>query len=301
MRSPQHSDRALKAGPPPSEVFLKAIAANDAVPHLRALDAAGVLGAVLPELEATKGVTQPKEHYWNVFDHSLETVGAAEKVIGVPLLAPDLFDPKTYFAGELLPGYTRLTMLKLAALLHDLGKPATKAVDSKGRMRFLGHQKVGAAMAAEAVTRLGLPQKAVDYVFTLVEQHLRPGHLSADGPPSERALTRFIRDTNGATTDVLYLNLADHVAMRGPLLGEEELIAHAKFTAEVLRRYLQRQTATQPVRLVNGDDLMRELGLVPGPALGRVLKAVEDAQKRGEVATRAEAIALAKKIARLLV
>ena len=100
-----------------------------------------------------KGVDQPKAHVWDVFDHSIQTVRAVEFILGETRLdyvskeilapVPWSVDLKHHFDTEVSSGSTRRSLLKLAALLHDIAKPATKTIDETGRARFLGHPQDG--------------------------------------------------------------------------------------------------------------------------------------------------------------
>ena len=113
----------------------------------------GLLTALIPELSTLKGVEQPKEHHWDVFKHSINTVSAVDFILhqGIwdyqneDLLAmmPWSQSLAQYFDQPVSSGSTRRTLLKLAALLHDISKPRTKTFDENGRMRFLGHPKKG--------------------------------------------------------------------------------------------------------------------------------------------------------------
>ena len=193
------------------------------------LDELGLLTAVFPELAETKGIEQPKEHSWNVFEHSLKTViavdfllrqgtwgyAAEEALTAVPWSAV----LAEHFDRGVSSGSTRGLLLKLAALLHDVAKPQTKAIDAGGRMRFLRHANEGAIIAANILERLRFSAKEVKLVETAVKHHLRPSQMSQVGHPSRRAIYRYFRDIGEAGIDILFLNLADHLATRGPHLS----------------------------------------------------------------------------------
>jgi len=95
-------------------------------------------------------------------------------------------------------------LLKLAGLLHDVGKPETKAPDAMGRIRFIGHMALGAEKASNVMRRFRFSGAETRFVSTIVEQHLRPGQMSSSGPPTRRALYRFFRDTSDAALDILF-------------------------------------------------------------------------------------------------
>ena len=280
---------------------------------LRTLDDLALLGRILPELAAARGVEQPKEHYWDVFDHSLETVEALDFLLAErppqetrwatfwrELWAPLGWLPGglDHFREELSEGHPRLAILKLSALLHDIAKPQTKTVDSRGRVRFFGHAAIGADMARAIMRRLRFSARETRLLSLLVEEHLRPGQLSSEGgPPSRRALFRYFRDTGDAALDVLILSLADHLAARGPRMRVTSWRNHVAYVNYVMARRHLEESLSEPIRLLTGHDVMETLGMRPGPEIGRLLRAVEEAQGAGEVHTREEAMGLVHRLA----
>jgi len=264
------------------------------------LDKLGLITAMIPELAQTKGIEQPKEHFWNVFDHSLETViavdfllrqGAWEHTSEEVLAAtPWSAELAQHFALEVSSGSTRRLLLKLAALLHDVAKPRTKAIDVGGRMRFLGHAKEGAIITTAILERLRFSAKEVKLMETMVRYHLRPGQMSQDGFPSHRAIYRYFRDTGEAGVDILFLSLADHLATRGPQLNMTHWQRHSQTVDYVLTQRFEQEALVVPPKLVDGHDLINIFGMSPGPKIGELLEQVREAQASGELATREEAL-----------
>ena len=264
------------------------------------LDKSGLITAMIPELAQTKGIEQPKEHFWNVFDHSLETViavdfllrqGAWEHTSEEVLAAtPWSAELAQHFALEVSSGSTRRLLLKLAALLHDVAKPRTKAIDVGGRMRFLGHAKEGAIITTAILERLRFSAKEVKLMETMVRYHLRPGQMSQDGFPSHRAIYRYFRDTGEAGVDILFLSLADHLATRGPQLNMTHWQRHSQTVDYVLTQRFEQEALVVPPKLVDGHDLINIFGMSPGPKIGELLEQVREAQASGELATREEAL-----------
>ncbi len=269
------------------------------------LDKLGLLTAMIPELAQIKGVKQPKEHFWDVFDHSLETVAAVDFLLRrgaweyageeVLAVAPWSAVLAQHFDLEVSSGSTRRLLLKLAALLHDIAKPQTKAIDAGGRMRFLGHAKQGADMAVNILERLRFSAKEVKLVEIMVRHHLRPGQMSNNGLPTRRAIYRYFRDTEEAGIDILFLGLADHLATRGSQLDLAQWREHAQMAEYVLAQREQEETLVSPPKLVDGHDLINVFGLSPGPRIGQFLEAVREAQAAGELTTMQEALAYLRK------
>jgi len=282
------------------EELLRILAISGDRELLSYLDRLGLLTAVMPELAQMKGVKQPREHFWDVFEHSLKTVVAVDFVLRQGAWQYDdneVFEAihwsdelDQHFSREVSGGSNRRLLLKLAALLHDIAKPQTKAIDSAGRMRFLGHGKEGAAVAAGILERLRFSAREVKLVETVIEHHLRPMQMSHDELPSRRAIYRYFRDTGEAGIDTLFLSLADHLATRGPRLSLAAWREHNQTVEYILSRHFEQEKMTLPVRLVDGHDLINLFGMSPGPYLGEILEAVREAQAAGELTTRQEAL-----------
>lgn len=292
---------ASVAGERVREELLRLLAVPGSGRLLPYLDELGLLTAIFPEMAQARGVGQPREHYWDVFDHSLKTVAAVDFILheGGWEYAPDKVlvavpwseEMERHFARPVGAGSTRRSLLKLAALLHDVAKPQAKAPAGDGRMRFLGHAKRGAAIAAEALERLRFSGKEVKLVEIVVNYHMRPGQMSQEDLPSHRAIYRYFRDLGEAGTDVLFFSLADHLAARGPNLNLSGWQEHARLVEYVLTQRAEQEKRVTPAQLVSGHDLAGIFNMKPGPGMGRLLEAVREAQAAGELATREEALA----------
>jgi poly(A) polymerase len=284
--------------------LLKLLAEPEATASLRLLDDLGLLCLIIPELSEAKGVTQPIEHNWDVFDHSVETVGQVERLLNhappqsggfVDALAPSFDGMAEYFAQEVSDGFTRLTLTKLAGLLHDVAKPATRTVDSSGRIRFLGHHELGAQMAAAALRRLRLSRRGIDLVSRMIEQHMRPSQMAPAGEmPTSRALYRYYRDAGDAAIDTLYLNMGDYLAARGPKLSREEWADHCRIIEHILSGGPKSEAPKGPPKLIDGHDIMEGFAMAPGPRIGQLLELVREAQMSGEIASPEAAMKLVK-------
>ncbi|HWO94370.1 MAG TPA: HDIG domain-containing protein, partial [Dehalococcoidia bacterium] len=207
--------------------LVRLLATDHAALGLRMLDQFAVLDSLAPELAATRGVAQPKEHYYDVFDHCIETVAALDVLLSslVPAgraaeaMRSDFLDRlslamdvRRYIDSEPVEGHPIRALTKLGGLLHDIAKPQTKTVDATGRMRFFGHADEGAERAAHFLRELRFSKRETEFVRLLVAEHLRPTQLrSGEGPPTDRAINRFFRDTGDASIAILVLSLADHM------------------------------------------------------------------------------------------
>ena len=280
------------------EELLRLFEAGRGGRFLLQLDDLRLLSSLFPEMDASRGVSQPAEHHWDVFTHSVTTVSAIDFLLhqGVwEFPGADILDSvpwsdayARHFEKPVAGGSTRRTLLKLAALFHDIAKPQTKAPDDTGRWRFLGHADQGAEIAAGILERLRFSAREIRLVSTMVKYHLRPTQMGE--PPSRRAIYRYFRDTGDAGIDILYLSLADHLATRGPELIPENWRLHTGTVRYVLEEHFKRESVVPPPKLIDGNDLINVFGLVPGPRLGQLLEAVREAHAAGELTTRQEAL-----------
>jgi poly(A) polymerase len=295
------------AGERQRDEVMRAFDTPRAADAVRLMDGLGLLASVLPELEPARTCEQPKEHYWNVFDHSVETVAVLDCLLAVDAAAAACVERRAALVGawpdwpaarwqeRLGENRTRRAVLKLIGLLHDVSKPETRSVERDGRVRFFGHPERGAAVAAEIFRRLRFSAREVKLAEVLVENHLRPGQLAAPGEvPTARALYRLFRELGDDVVDLLALNLADGAAAAGPRQTAAQWRAHVAYTGWILKQRVERTELTQPRRLLTGHDLMAELHLPPGPEIGRLLEALAEAEAVGEVTTRDEALAFAR-------
>lgn len=265
----------------------------------------GLLTTLIPELEPSLGLEQPKEHTWDVFYHSLKSVAALDFLLrrgdwrytprSVLDDVPWNDELERHFEERLSPLGTHRVLTKLAALLHDVAKPQTRAVSPSGRTRFFGHPQQGAPIAAAIAERLRLSGREVWLVEAIVRHHLRPVQVSHEGEPTRRAVYRYFRDVGDAAVDTLFFSLADHLATRGPELDLTNWRAHASIVAYMLAGRAAPEVVS-PARLIDGYDLQEVFGLKPGPRIGDLLEAVREAQAEGEVSDREDALAYLRRL-----
>ncbi len=285
------------------EELLRILASCRCGRFMRLLDQLGILTALIPELEPSRNVEQPVEHHWHVLDHCLETVSSAEFLLrqgsweyttsAVLEEVPWTNEIEQHFTEEISAGSRRSSLMKLAALLHDVSKPETKILTGE-KIRFFGHPEQGADIAAQILQRLRFSNREISQVEMMVRYHMRPTQMSHEGLPTQRAIYRFFRDTGSTGIDILYLSLADHLAARGPGLDPEQWTWHIGQVRSILEGYYQQPRVIAPVKLLDGHDLISLFGLKPGPEIRDILESVREAQAAGEIFSREEALSYAK-------
>jgi len=270
------------------------------------LNSTGLMDALFPDLTLGKGVEQRPLHVRDVYQHQLSThewvnVLLSDSAPTTPL-SSDLWTALWMHAGwsEISAVRARLmnhqVALKLASLLHDIGKPATRTVEQGGRTRFFGHAELGAEMAEAVCRRWRLPNAVTAAAETLIRHHLRPGQVAAPGElPTSRALFRFHRDLGDAVAPLCWLFLADSLATvdASTLLPRwPGYVAHVRRIIE----WAPSPRAADLRPLVDGHAVMRATGVAPGPELGRILDLVREAIAAEEVTSEPDALALARQL-----
>jgi len=289
------------AGEKTREELMAILVLPDCYKALCHMDRLNLLRAIIPEIEELKGVEQPKEHYWDVFDHTMETVACTSLLLREkdweydPGILADFTpwdeDIRRHFNRHIASDSNHRQLLKLAALLHDIAKPPCKTFEKKtGRMRFLGHAKDGSITAADILNRLRFSNKEIKAVELMVYNHLRPAQMSNTGMPTAHAIYRYFRDTGEFGLDILFLELADFLASQGPKLDIGEWQAHTDISRYIWKQHREQVSEEKTVKLLDGNDLMKEFGLEPGPQFGKLLALIEEAQATGKIRIREQAL-----------
>jgi len=278
---------------------LKRIVTGDGViGSLALMDDLGLTAAILPELHALHGVEQNRYHHADVYAHTIEVL---EQAIGLhadpgaTFGEPPADAVRAVLAEPLAEEVDRGFGLRMGALLHDVAKPVTLRHRDDGTPTFIGHDSVGAELSREILTRLRAGEKLKAHVAGLARHHLRLGFLVHERPLARRALYRYLRATEPVEVDVTLLSVADRLATRGRK-APESIAKHLELAREVLPAALAWRAQGRRAPLIRGDALAAELGLTDGRELGRLLAQIDEARYAGEVATPADALALAARL-----
>ena len=274
------------------------LAGPGVIASLRMMDALGLTASILPELAALRGVAQNRYHHADVHDHTIEVLEGLLALEADPATAlgeEHAGAVRSLLAEPLADEVDRGLALRLGGLLHDAAKPATLGHRDDGSPTFLGHDRAGAQLARDVLTRLRASERLKAHVAALVRHHLRLGFLVHERPLSRRAIYGYLRACEPVEVDVTLLSVADRLATRGRK-ADESIAKHLDVAREVLPAALGWRAAGRREPLVRGDELARALGLDDGPWLGRTLAAIDEARYTGEVATSDDAIALAERL-----
>jgi hypothetical protein len=276
-----------------------------------------VLARVLPELPVLQGVVQPAPHIYDAWEHTLATaeklqaIWAVLDVIGVPDSAANLMmglltlrigryreQVASHYRQRLNPDRSLKGLVALAALYHDAAKPHTASYDASGKLHFYDHDQAGALSARQRALQLRLSNVEIEYLETIVRHHMRPLLLGQGGGlPSRRAIYRFFRATGLAGVDVCFLSLADFLATYGPEASQDPWLHHLDVVRLLLGAWWEQPAeVVSPPPLLNGNTLMKNFELSPGPQVGELLEAVREAQAAGLVSSLDEALKLVESL-----
>ncbi len=228
----------------------KLLLSDDPRTGLTLLVDTGLADIVLPELPALRLEVDEHHRHKDVYEHTLTVLEQAIGLEGADVPGPDL-------------------VLRLAALLHDIGKPATRRFEPGGGVSFHHHEVVGAKLTAKRLRALRFDKETVKQVSRLVELHLR-FHGYGDGAWTDSAVRRYVTDA-------------------GPLLGRLHRLTRSDCTTrnqrkaqrlsrayDDLERRIAELTAAEELARVrpdlDGEQIMAELGLRPGPLVGRAYR-----------------------------
>ncbi|WAL76420.1 CCA tRNA nucleotidyltransferase [Kitasatospora sp. YST-16] len=225
----------------------KLLLAEHPVKGLRLLVDTGLADHVLPELPALRLESDEHHRHKDVYEHSLTVL---EQAIALETEGPDL-------------------VLRLAALLHDIGKPRTRRFESDGRVSFHHHEVVGAKMTRKRMRELKYSNELVNEVAKLVELHLR-FHGYGGGEWTDSAVRRYVTDAGPLLSRLHKLTRSDCTTRNK---RKAAALARTYDSLEERITALQAQEELDAIRpALDGNEIMELLGLRPGPAVGRAYK-----------------------------
>jgi putative nucleotidyltransferase with HDIG domain len=277
------------------------IGGADPLRGLRLLDELGLEAVLLPELGALRGVEQGPNHHLDVYGHTitvLERTLEVEAELG-RFGGERAAELEAVLAEPLADEISRATALRFGALLHDIGKPATRT-EKDGFVTFIGHDRDGAGIIGALCERLRASRALTRHLQDLTLHHLRLGFMVHEAPLPPRRVHDYLRATEPVGVDVTLLTVADRLSARGsgPLASEEAIEAHLVLAREMLAAALDWRRQGPPKPLVRGDELAIELKIPQGPELGELLAELEAAQYAGEISTWLEAVEHARRLRR---
>ncbi len=279
------------------EEMIKLLAAPCAGKYLQKMSDSGLLFDLFPEIAAEFACTQNHHHRFNVLDHTLNACRHLESFLnGEDIEGNDSLQIAINGIDDRLK-----PLMKLAMLLHDIGKPLTRSVDLAGAVHFWGHEKKGAELAKEILTRLKFSSKDTEYLCLLIQNHLRPVLLyqaHQNQTLTRKGIVRFFRsliiDETGHAPDLLIHALADACAKTEKVCDIDP--SFTCFIGDMLKSYFQDFVPRKrEAPLINGHDLITLFGLKPSATFKIILDVVEEARLLQTLASREDALTLVRR------
>lgn len=288
---------AGRAGEPAGERQLAELGAlvsgPDPVGGIELLTELGALGGVLPELDALRGVGQSANHHLDTYGHTVEVL---RRLLEVEADLPRFAGAVANGAAEILAqpladGLTRGGALRFAALLHDIGKPATRVEGADGWVSFKGHDEVGARMVTDLFRRLRSSRALASKVASMTRDHLVLGFMVKDRPLPPRRVYGYLHRCGEEAVETTLLTVADRLSAQGGGVPERAIEGHLELASEMLGFAVPWELNGPAEPLLRGEEVSAETGIEPGPALGEAVRELAAAQWCGEVETREQAAA----------
>jgi len=273
------------------------------------MDGCGLLTAIFPQLEAQRTCAEVYYGKGGVLAHTLLVLKRMEYLLDHLEIA----FPR--HAVQLSAFAQNKALCKMAALLHDVAKPATAKVQGD-RLRFFYHEQKGAAMARDILERLHCSRADIRLICAMIGEHLRPSNLASNNVLTDRGIYHFFRDLKEAAIPMLLLCWADYTSY----VTDEELqqiiphtydrlmtipqakryenvgktLRHLQVLSVLFTKYFDAPHKVRPERMVTGQDVMLVCHLTPGPRVGEILELVAEAQVEGKISSREEALSYLK-------
>ncbi len=274
------------------EELIRLLDAPDAAGYLRKMKDSGLLFDLFPELIDESACMQNHHHCFDVLDHTLWACRHLDFFLNGKVKETDaLFG----IAINGIDGRHK-PVLKLAMLLHDIGKPGTRSMDAAGAVHFFGHEKKGAELAASISGRLKLSNQDSNYLRELIENHLRPvllyqAHLNQS--LARKGIIRLYRSLKTCTPDLLIMALADACAKTEKPCDMDP--SFFGFITDLIKTYYQDYLPQKnKAPLITGQDLISLFGLQPSPIFKTIIEAVEETRLSQAFFGRRDAISLVR-------
>ncbi len=223
----------------------------------------GVLEIIFPFVKEIKRVPSNSHHHLDLIHHSIETVKNIR--INNPFL-------------------------KLAAFMHDIGKPSTWTIEPVGRHRFIGHDAAGEKLVKDELKRLNFSNKQISYISKMVKNHIYPCALLNANNENNKAKARFIRKIKDDTVDLIELARADRLSAQGDAITKEIIDTTLNHLKELLDYYYEIKNTVELKPFVDGKEIMKILNLKPSKKIGEILENLKELQIAKEITSKEQAI-----------
>ncbi len=255
------------------------------------MDKTWILEKIFPFVKELKQVPKNTHHHLDLFHHSIETVKQLSGIYANS--SPEI---KEHMNRIDFGGASRIAHLKLAAFMHDIGKFSTWTIEEDtGRHRFIKHDDVGAKMTYQLLKRMSFSNKQIDYIASMVKNHIYPSQVVASPEVNDKVMMRYIRKMSNNSIDNILLAQADRLSARGEAVTDEIVENNINNLNRLMQFYLDVRETLEPLpKLLDGKEVMQILNIPPSPKLGEIMDALHEAQISGDVVDKNMAIEFIK-------
>lgn len=257
------------------------------------MDESEILEIIFPFVKELKQVPPNLHHHLDLFNHSIETVNQVQKFYEISPKEVQEHLKKVDFGG-----FSRLAHLKLAALMHDIGKFSTWTIEpDTGRHRFIKHEDVGAKLAIPILKKMCFSNKQIDYISYIIKKHMYPTAVVSAPELNDKVMMRYVRKSADNAIDTIIIAKADRVSAQGPEITKKLVEENITLLDKLLQFYLNTKETLAPLpKLLDGREVMSILNINPSPILGKILNELHEAQISGDVLTKDDAVRFIKSI-----
>ncbi len=251
------------------------------------MEKTGILYKILPIYLDVKKVPPNTHHHLDLIHHLIETVNQIQNFYKIS--KPEI---KNHLDTTDFGGFSRLSHLKLAGFMHDIGKYSCWTIEEDtGRHRFIKHDDIGAKMAVPILKNLKFSKKQIEYITKMIKHHIYPSHVISSEVVTDKIKMRYIRKMEDDVIDNIILAMSDRLSARGKAVTDEMVKNNITGLTNLLNFYLDVKDTLEPLpKLLTGNEIMEILHIKPSKELGNIIAMIEEAQLNGEINTKEDAL-----------
>jgi poly(A) polymerase len=292
------------AGERVRDEFMRILDTNKSADVLHHLCRVGLLDVIMPELANLKPTQGSEKNSGNILEHSLETIVALERLlISITREENNIMSSKygerftRYFGEEIIIGRTRRSLVKLAALLHHtIRAQGEQMKDHKTKMSLVNNERYDTTITNRVLERFHFSAKEKRVVIGNLNQQLRfEYYMQTSEFPEPKMIDRFIRETRRTSIDAIFLGISHQWATHDFQIesGHKRYLDAIDY---VMGEWFKNSTEAVIPKLINGQDLIDNFGIMQGPMIGDLLESVQEGYMAGEIETKQDALKYVKTI-----